>query len=417
MIRSCRNPFCGGGPALFRGQLRWRVDTKGLYKRHSSNPQTVRERGNFQRDMKFSKQRPLPTVPWLQDKRRTYLDDAERLYGRKEDWYRIEDEAVREKLVSLLQDYLKDTTEAALLEVRSARKYKRLCEQMDSEFRTCIVTAASSSPALLRAQVLASAANAVHDSSPMTPMRHHRPTQSEAARGLSNAGEDDDGFSGDNREVTSGTQEQISKRRTLKVVEGHLENTPAMMDLSKQDERARPYSAFPFLRQRAIENGESLDPSLVDWTAKYFPDDDKRTFSSPPKLREVTEKGCEQGDSSMGSSDAQKPRERVSSVGFKLTARHRLRRSLRVHEDLNRPTFDAEGVFYRVRKQGSEDDRAPKPRPARGSDTCRNRDRDVVKVPWDTVSKAKEMGYTVDVLRAKERLIRLTRGEHPGTVP
>ncbi|KAH8616135.1 hypothetical protein ERJ75_000508700 [Trypanosoma vivax] len=85
--------------------------------------------------MRFSKYRPLPSVPWLQEKTRTYMDDAERLYGRKETWYRIKEDVVREKLASLLQDYLRDAIKVTRLEMRDALKYKRLCTQMEAQYR------------------------------------------------------------------------------------------------------------------------------------------------------------------------------------------------------------------------------------------------------------------------------------------
>ncbi|KAH8616131.1 hypothetical protein ERJ75_000508600 [Trypanosoma vivax] len=78
----------------------------------------------------------------------------------------------------------------------------------------------------------------------------------------------------------------------------------------------------------------------------------------------------------------------------KPSARRRLQRSLRLHEDTKRPTFDAEGAFYRVHRQGDGEERAPKPQPVRGSDVLTERDGEVVKVPWDTVTKAKELGYS-----------------------
>jgi hypothetical protein len=45
------------------------------------------------------------------------------------------------------------------------------------------------------------------------------------------------------------------------------------------------------------------------------------------------------------------------------------------------------------------------------------RRREVVKVPWSVASKAAQQGYSSETLRAKERLIRLTRGEDPETIP
>ncbi|KEG14107.1 putative U4/U6 small nuclear ribonuclear protein [Trypanosoma grayi] len=393
------------------------------YRRRSSDPQTVREKGDFRRDMKFSKQRPLPNVPWLQDKKRTYMDDAERLYGRKEAWCRIEDKALREKLASLLQDYLRDTIDATKQEVRDARKYMQLCDRMDAEYRAYVTAAAFSSPQLLRtwavdlSQKKGEETQSLHTSNDCQQgilSEVGNLTSAVADEKIDN-GKDDNEEGGHMDE--SNARRDFVKARRLQGEQAILENTPATMDLSAAEKRNAPYSAFPFLRQRALENEASLDPSLVDWTAKYFPEDDDRTFTSPPKLRNDVEEDKREDGGSAASSSRGKPTDGSGSLHPKQNVRRRLQRSLRIHEDTHRPTFDAEGAFYRVRRQGNEEDRAPKPRAARGSDASSDRDREVVKVSWDTVVKAKEPGYSADILRAKERLIRLSRGEDPQTIP
>ncbi|CAD2218982.1 hypothetical protein ADEAN_000647500 [Angomonas deanei] len=66
-----------------------------------------------------------------------------------------------------------------------------------------------------------------------------------------------------------------------------------------------------------------------------------------------------------------------------------------------------------------ENDRTPRPRQVKGSeldDTLRKK-RGVVKVPWNVAAKAQEQGYSTDILRSKEQLIRLSRGEDPRTIP
>ncbi|EAN79754.1 uncharacterized protein TEOVI_000302200 [Trypanosoma equiperdum] len=414
MIRQCVKTIPRWQPAFVHTQRHWKVDAKRPYKRRSSNPQTVREKGNFHRDMRFSKLRPLPTVPWLQDRRRTYMDDAERLYGRKENWQNIKDRAMREKLSSLLQDYLKDTTGAAMLETRNARKYMRLCEQMDAEYRSFVAAAAFSSPKHLRTHIMTALKES--DKGSKKSRWCQETVCSERAATLH---EEDrhTGECGERCGVNVASQEDAAQKRRLQGEWANLENTPAMMDLTHKEERTSSYSAFPFLRQRALENKETLDPSLVDWTAKYFPDDDDRTFTTPPKLRGDTGEGDSEEVPSPEILNVRKSVGGSDSLFPKPNVYRRLRRSLRVHEDVNRSTFDAEGAFYCVRRQGSEEDRAPKPCPVRGSGAHGDRNNEVIKVAWDTVARAKEMGYSADVLRAKERLIRLTRGEHPDTIP
>ena len=99
-------------------------------------------------------------------------------------------------------------------------------------------------------------------------------------------------------------------------------------------------------------------------------------------------------------------------------ARHRLQRTLRDHENRHRATFDAEGIYYKVRRQSEADERAPKPQAVKASELePAGRRSEVVKVPWSVAAKAKAQGYSSETLRAKERLIRLTRGEDPETIP
>ncbi|EKG06344.1 U4/U6 small nuclear ribonuclear protein, putative [Trypanosoma cruzi] len=391
-------------------------DAREPYRRRSSDPKTIREKGEFQRDMKFSKQRPLPTAPWLQDKKRTYMDDAERLYGRKETWCKVKDEALREKLASLLQDYLKDMIDATRLDIRDAKKYMRLCDQMDAEYRSYVAAATFSSPHLLRSWALAVCQKDEKESRMLSALGDSQEgslSREDDVMDPLREEEEGDGANEEEHQETRLARRRFLESRRRQGEEATLENTPATMDLLNGERQNAPYSAFPFLRQRAMENETTLDPSLVDWTAKYFPEDDDRTFSSPPKLHG----DAEEGEPSTGSSSTQVSAGNNDFSSPKPSARLRLQRSLRLHQDMHRPTFDAEGVFYRVRRQGNDDDRASKPREVRGSDASIDRDSEMVKVPWETVVKAKEQGYSVDILRAKERLMRLSRGEDPKTIP
>ncbi|RNE99913.1 putative U4/U6 small nuclear ribonuclear protein [Trypanosoma rangeli] len=403
--------------AFIRQQRCCNTDGRQPYRRRSSDPQTIREIGNFQRDLRFSKRRPLPTAPWLQDKKRTYMDDAERLYGRKETWCKVKDVALREKLASLLQDCLKDMIDATKLEVRSAKKYMQLTNQMDSEYRSYVAAATFSFPHALRSWALTVCQKEGEEnrllSAPCGAQEGASSCEDGATSPLADEECENATNEGGQNQMIHLTRRKFLESRRRQGEEAVLENTPATMDLLKDEKRTAPYSAFPFLRQRAMEKETTLDPSLVDWTAKYFPEDDDRTFSSPPKLHRDTE----EGGTSSASSIAPTSTGNNDSPYSKPNARRRLQRSLRLHEDMHRPTFDAEGVFYRVRRQGNEEDRAAKPRAARGSDAKTDRNGEVVKVPWDTVVKANEQGYSVDVLRAKERLLRLSRGEDPATIP
>ncbi|GET90002.1 hypothetical protein, conserved [Leishmania tarentolae] len=429
------------------------------YRRRSSDPQTPREKADFRRDYKYAKHRPLPDAPWRQLKTKTYLDDAERLYGRKETWHTVEDAALREKLVAILQDYLRDTLAAARLEAKDARKYAFLCSTAAKHYRAHVSSGAFGLPEGL--QEWAQRVVARHASSPSInkspttlstspEMEEGQAYVEEApkATGVSfarshSAAEDEhhsDSASSASQEERDAASFREERRRCS--AEANLEYTVAMADLPDADSRHSPHSAFPFLRKRAVENESTLDPSLVDWTAKYFSDDDASTFAEPPRLRagmveaeegsasdsEAAVDGQQSKDSLplgvFGTAKARRP------SGFALStpsmaprpvsmhARHRLGRTLRDHENRHRATFDAEGIYYKVRRQSDLDERAPKPQEVRASDLATPGGKvDVVKVPWSVASKAKAQGYSSEMLRAKERLIRLTRGEDPDTIP
>ncbi|KAG5474986.1 hypothetical protein CUR178_04436 [Leishmania enriettii] len=430
------------------------------YRRRSSDPQTPRERADFRRDHKYAKHRPLPDAPWRQLKTKTYLDDAERLYGRKETWHTVEDTALREKLVAILQDYLRDTLAAARLEAKDARRYAFLCSTAAKQYRAHVSSGAFGLPEGLQewargvvagrapfspAEKSSTSLSASSDVDDGDACAEGSSQETEASFASSHAASIDKHHSSSAALSLSreeGDAAQFRDERCRRGAEVHLAHTVAMADLPDADSRYSPHSAFPFLRQRAVENKATLDPSLVDWTAKYFSEDDASTFAEPPRLRagmvEDEEESSPAGEaardgqqgvgaSSPGICDAAKggrtsgfapPTSASAHRPVSSHARHRLQRTLRDHENRHRATFDAEGIYYKVRRQSEVEERAPKPQEVRASDLeAPGRRPDVVKVPWGVAAKAKAQGYSNDTLRAKERLIRLIRGEAPETIP
>jgi hypothetical protein len=425
------------------------------YRRRSSDPQTVREKGDFRRDYKYAKHRPLPDAPWRQLKAKTYLDDAERLYGRKEMWHTVEDAVLRERLVAILQDYLRDTLAAARLEAKEARKYHHLCFIAAKEYRAHVSAGAFGLADGMQAwarDVLrgrrssASSLQATANSGGADVAADALHTSAELPFADSPAAKDDGLATSPAASSDESTLFEFREERRRRGEQAVLAHTAAMADLPDADVLHTPQSAFPFLRRRAVEDESTLDPSLVDWTAKYFPEDDKRTFAEPPKLRSTHAKGSHGGSAAAdGNEGPSHGGQNERNVGFGNThrgdggaagdssalsattasrhvgsvhARHRLQRTLRDHESRHRATFDAEGVYYRVRRQSEAEERAPKPQAVKASDLePAGRRREVVKVPWSVASKAAQQGYSSETLRAKERLIRLTRGEDPETIP
>ncbi|EPY25570.1 hypothetical protein STCU_06673 [Strigomonas culicis] len=374
------------------------------YRRQTSDPRSLREREDFRRDHKYARYRPLYDLPWRQHSRKTYMDDAERLYGRKESWHLVTDGALREKLVSILQDYLRDTIAAARLEAKEAGKYHALCAAAARAYRGHVAAGAFSAPAVLRVWAHEQATRA------RGPQAEEAADASPGdAGGAAPSPSDAAGRSAEDAERV----EEFLEARRRRGERAQLEHTPAMSDLPAADLRHAPRSAFPFLRQRAVEGEGTLDPSLVDWTAKYYPEDTAATFAQQPQRRAAADR-----------SEAVAQAEAAALPPMPTAhARHRLQRSLKSHDDRYRATFDAEGVFYHVHRPDptaeAGETRAPKPKSMRGSEldaTLRGR-REVVKVPWDVAARASAQGYTSDILRSKEQLIRLSRGEDPKTLP
>lgn len=398
----------GGSEATDGEEERQRPEAgRRRFRKRSSDPQTLRERESFRRDLKYGRARPLADAPWRELPNKTYLDDAERLYGRKETWHLCEDEALREKLVSTMQDFLSDTVSATQLEIRDAHKYRRLCNRCAEQYRSVVAAEAlSERPGFLLSWAKEILEGREAQAAPPPPLPSSTPTT------------DDDGASapGASMEMEEEDTGAEHRRRRPRDVSGSV----AMSGVPDADLRHPPQSAFPFLRKRAVEDGGSLDPSLVDWTAKYFPEDSAETFREPPQLRRPPpaptqrQQQNEPGDSVQGEEEEERGRGSAPPPRVRTHARRRLRRSLREHDSSLRPTFDGEGVFYHVRGPNSDDEPAPKARPVRGSEAPAG---EVVKVPWDVVANAKRQGYDSDILRARERLTRLSRGEDPSSIP
>lgn len=316
---------------------------------------------------------------------KTYLDDAERLYGRKEKWateYR-DDPVLKGKLVAILRDFLKDTISATRLEAKTIDKLKKRCDR-EAEM---LKAATTNQAALLQW--------ARNTASEGTPTREAKDAY-------------DDYPPSSSLLTGSNSPPEVVTHKEAVEEEASLDGTPAMDGEVFQKDSP---SSFPFLRRRAVENESSLDPSLVDWTLQHFPEDDKGSFADSPCVRHP-----EGGEKAMAAAEdgAAQPRKAVRPPH----ARERLAQSLRSHENMQRPTFDAEGVYYHVQPAGGDiDDSVAKPKPVKGSDAFLTHRTDVVKVPWEVVTTAKKPGYTHNILRAKERLQRLSRGEDPATIP
>lgn len=405
------------------------------YRRRSSDPHTFKERAEFRRDHMYAKIRPLPDLPWRSLTHKTYLDDAERVYGRKENWaYQalsrssaLDDPAasqsvnVSSRQLAVLRDYISDTLSAARLEIRSAKRYKNYCEKASQVFEKRVKDAEDDphSIFLWASEFLAQKKN----SEPYNTSHGEGEVSGKGASSI---------FANTEQTPLQDEKEKLQRHEEEERVQARRERgrSAALWSTPATDE-APGISAFPFLRRRALENESTLDPSLVDWTMRYFPEDNERTFAEPATEKEIKTRGAATEtqstneapkDGALSSTEIAKGTSINPSKGSlkPLHARQRLRRRLKKHEDLRRATFDGEGVFYHVRRSGGDDVEeetgtpSSKPKPVKGSDSFT---QDVVKVPWDVVHHATRKGHTHDILRAKERLFRLSRGEDPASIP
>ena len=107
------------------------------------------ERIDHRRDREYGQYRSLPDVPWTALKEKTFLDEAERKYGRKETWHAHPDPQVRLQLVRVLKAFLDKSLTKANEKYKLAKHYETRLEQSRALFRSR-VHAALTNPQTLR---------------------------------------------------------------------------------------------------------------------------------------------------------------------------------------------------------------------------------------------------------------------------
>jgi hypothetical protein len=417
--------------------------------RRYSDTASRKERALFQRDRSYSKRRPLLTAyPWHQLRSKSYFDDAERHYGRKETWavtYQQDPERIAD-LTMLLADYLKDLHAQSNIELGRVKKMRKQCSRLQRQYQSYVI-AGVSNPAILRSW-------AAEEISKAEAKR--RSKEVDAAPSNSNVAaastEEVDGTNDTAASPSLSTEDDERRevhrlQRRARGESAVLTNSAAFEELLPKEQRVAGYSAYPFLRQRAAsKESHTLDPSLVDWSSKYFPDDDDQTFDAPKAMmREhgaaagaaddagrdggpaAWEASLNDGGPTPGASETQQKAKRVRRYPTAARSKAALRTTLRGHLDTKRATFDAEGTFFRVRPLSALEDvgarRATPTKQIKPSEWRSHSQRgnsaegvgDVVRVDWDTVVKSRATVKTPEVHRARERLVRLTRGEDPSS--
>lgn len=455
------------------------TDAQGLHSSTSSSDSPAMARMRHQRDRAYSQRRPLPTVPWLQLRSKTYLDDAERLYGRKETWPQIQDPQLRMRLRKVLLEYLEAVTEQTFTEARDARRMQRRCRQLQEEYRGYIA-AGLANPQILRTWELPRWLLEKQDTDEQRTTTQASSTMlgasSSSSSSIPHEGEKDEDHAGEGMDrITEEDDEernqQFREQREARLARRGADLTQANDEVPEKERRPKQYSSFPFLRQRAIDRSSTLDSSLVDWTAKYFPDDDYSTFKerAAPSSSSlcVGEEGAESEGGAPGEKDGAAAQEqRAAMARRRVTDRlqllqqrnndplttaaghpkrskkqkpmDRLRVTFAQHQDANRAVFDGQGLFYRKKsldgmlmqqqdgammESPTSLEKMPKPirasrteQPRRSGQQHHHADDGVVRVDWNTVMTAQRSRKTPRVHEAREKLVRLGRGENPQTI-
>jgi hypothetical protein len=414
--------------------------------RRYSDVATRKERALFQRDRSYSKRRPLLTAyPWHQLRSKSYVDDAERHYGRKETWavtYGQDPERIAD-LTMLLTDYLKDLHAQSNVELSRIKKMRTQCSRLQRQYQSYVI-AGVSNPAILRSWAAEEISKA--EAKRRSKEGNAAPSD-EAAASTAEVDATDDTASPSTEEDERREVHRLQRR--ARGESAVLTNSAAFDELLPKEQRVAGYSAYPFLRQRAAsKESHTLDPSLVDWSSKYFPDDDDQTFDAPKAM--MREHGAPAGAADAGrgvssggpaaweaanhddgpppaASETQRKAKRVRRYPTGAQSKAALGTTLRDHLDTKRATFDAEGTFFRVRPLSALEDvgarRATPTKQIKPSEWRSHSQRgnsaegvgDVVRVDWDTVVKSRATVKTPEVHRARERLVRLTRGEDPSS--
>lgn len=313
---------------------------------------------------KFGKSRPLPQVPWLQDTRRTYLDDAERMFGRKEQWQNA-DHDTRMKLIVILREAIQDTVKSSNELSVHTRERERKLGRLAKEYASFVVAGAEDPTVLKGWRRPKSAADILQEEEEAEQTDISSLREYAASRSSSSPPQHQDDK--DAEEIDAHVD---SVRQGM--LNGHLGDGAATEGLNRASLRStlpgsqRPYSQFPFLRKRVMDDAESLDPSLVDWTKQYFPNDDEETFALPPSLlksplpndddidsKDVNDLRAAQAVEAKQRGEELSPRDRqlVAADGRRRrrrgVGRAALTQSLSQKVNSRMSVFDAEGVHYR----------------------------------------------------------------------
>eukprot|EP00758_Cryptobia_borreli_P002584 Tbor_TRINITY_DN3139_c0_g1::TRINITY_DN3139_c0_g1_i1::g.14699::m.14699 len=302
---------------------------------------------------------PLPQVPWLQDSKKTYLDDAERAFGRKEDWHRIPDHGARIRLILLLKEFITDTVKSTNdIRRQTLNERRSKLGRLTSEFASYMVIGAEDPSLLRKWRVPLSAAEIIkqeeeEDMKPYIAERELRemslkrrqemeadqsPTDgasdtfvsphasndisilnnssSESRVGSTGGSIGGDALAatttahiGHNTDINTrpimdslkglpatqdmdidASMEAISPNIPISVLQAQAFNEkgvhqPYRQGITEKSVSSEPYyHQYPFLRKRAQEDRDTLDPSLVDWTQAYFPTDAPDSFNVPREI-------------------------------------------------------------------------------------------------------------------------------------
>lgn len=315
----------------------------------------------------------IPPLPWHVvggGQQPRFLLDAEARWGPKETWAdAVTDRVKRRELLGILVDHVELTL----------RSVTRLQGRETSERSRALLRHADTAYWLRLAQT-----------EPSRVREWPRPqnTQGNAEESFAT----DAGAAAD--VVRSFQQREAAEAEDVLAVQRASNQDTTHLDDRMDD--AAAYSALPFLRDRV-----DAAPDTVESTLRHA----VRAQPLSDELGAAPKAAAEHGAAlPLASADlAQGQRRRAPRP------EEQLRRPLRKHLTKSRPTFDAEGVFFAVRPNAT---RLREVRPS----LLREGATDVVKVDWPTV-RAAMRGKGIARAKARERMLRLCRGEDPETMP
>jgi hypothetical protein len=340
---------------------------------------SARQEGTAEQFRPNAPLRTAPDVPWLTIGKRTFVDRAEDQYGNKDQWVRMRRPETRRELLGVMVDAIRETLEGIREAREEAYRVRRGARKRHNEFSGW-VQAVDQDPAMF-AEWLAEDASKQAGKEAAASLKRAATVPPPALTGASLEGADAPA-STETGVPSSGSAGEYS------IVNTEFRGTPFIDQMIREGRR------------------HELEPELLDEVERAARRRQRRDENVPAASADAAESAQGPDVSAplpMEVSDAAPAKPKRAVKGLKA-----LTTTLRGHLQRTRTVFDKEGAYFYVNPH------ATKPRMARAQITPIN--LTVVKVDWPTI-RAMRRGPRERRQRARERLMRLVRGEDPSTVP